>query len=151
MSDNAIYQQVILTVSMVSVLQTVFLWTGVSFGVFASLMLLNFISTSIANKTKEIGILRAVGARGSDLFKIFFSESGIITSICVVIATIVSFILSIVLNNNISQELTIGIFNFGPISIAFLIGGAVIIAVLGTLIPVIIAAKKPPVDSIRAL
>ena len=50
-----------------SVLAKVFLYIGIGFAVFASLMLSNFISTSIAYKKQEIGILRAIGARSNDV------------------------------------------------------------------------------------
>jgi ABC-type lipoprotein release transport system permease subunit len=56
-------------------------------------MLLNFISVSIANKKKDIGILRAIGARKIDVFKIFFSEAlfiGVVCSLLAIIGTFVS-------------------------------------------------------------
>jgi len=53
----------------------VFLYVGLVLAVFAALLFSNFISVSISQKKKEIGILRAIGAKGSDVFKIFFSES----------------------------------------------------------------------------
>lgn len=137
--------------TLINILKNVFLYAGIGAAVFASLMLLNFISTSIASKTKEIGILRAVGTRGSDLFKIFFSESGLLTLICLIISIVGSFVLSIVLNNEISKGIGVEMLNFGIINIGAMIIGALLIAVLGTIVPVIIAAKKPPVDSIRSL
>ena len=50
---------------------SVFVWIAVGFAVFAALLLMNFISTSINYKKREIGVLRALGARGSDIFGIF--------------------------------------------------------------------------------
>lgn len=138
-------------VSLVSILKNVFLITGIVFGVFAALMLFNFIVTSIAAKTKEIGILRAVGARGSDLFKIFFSESGLITLSCSIVALIASAIACWRLNIFFVAEIGISILNFGLLNIGMILAGAAVIAFLGTFIPVFIAALKPPVESIRTL
>lgn len=42
--------------SMVTILEQVFLWVGVTFAVFSMLLMFNFISVSIAQKKKEIGI-----------------------------------------------------------------------------------------------
>ena len=73
--------------------------------VFSGLMLLNFISTSISNKQKEIGILRAVGARGSDVFKIFFSEAAIICLICVALSIVLSGVGCYIFNEKITDNL----------------------------------------------
>ena len=128
-----------------------FLIIGIVFGVFAALMLLNFISSSITSKIKEIGILRAVGARGSDLFKIFFSESGFVSAICIVISIVASIFICRYLNTEIAGNFGFQMLNFGIINISLIIAGAVVIAFIGTFIPVLIASKKPPVESIRTL
>ena len=54
------------------------LYVGLALAVFAGFMLMNFISTSSSYKKREIGVLRAIGARGKDVFSIFFSESFVI-------------------------------------------------------------------------
>ena len=88
---SARYQSVNFIVEMINILKQVFFWVGVGFGVFAALMFLNFISVSIAGKQKDIGILRAIGARKSDVFKIFFSESLFIAGVCAILALIFTF------------------------------------------------------------
>ena len=148
---NQTYQTLSMFLSMISTLKTVFLIIGIVFAVFAALMLFNFISSSIASKTKEIGILRAVGARGSDLFKIFFSESGVIALICVIIAVIISFFVCQALNQNLAKNLNMVLLDFGFINIGLILAGAILIAIIGTFIPVLIASKKQPVESIRTL
>ena len=150
MTDN-IYENLTFILYLISTLKKVFLISGIVFGVFAALMLFNFISTSIAAKTKEIGILRAVGARGNDLFKIFFSESGLIALICSIIAIITSAIVCWRLNVMMYEEVGLSMLDFGILNIGLIFVGAIIIAVIGTFVPVILAAKKPPVESIRTL
>lgn len=149
---NSVYQSLQFMLSTVLILSQVFLYLGIGFGTFAALMLLNFISQTISAKTKDIGILRAVGARGSDLFKIFFSESGLIALICLAVAIAITIPLTIYLNGSLaSTAIAIQIFDFGLINIGIMVGGALLIALIGTIIPVAIAAKKPPVESIRTL
>lgn len=149
---NSVARTVASSLSLISILKPTFLGIGAALAVFASLMLLNYVSASITTKTKEIGILRAVGARGSDLFKIFFSESGLMSAICLVISIIASVIVVWRINEVFKSGLMkAALLNFGVLNILVIIGGAILITVLGTIIPVIIASKKQPVESIRTL
>ena len=137
--------------NMIDTLWQIFLYVGIVLAAFAMLLLFNFISVSIANKKKEIGILRAVGARSADVFKIFYSESVIITAICFVLAMIASFVVCAVLNNTIKGMIGASIFVFGPLSWLVMLGIAVVTSVIATFLPVYSAAKRKPVESIRAL
>lgn len=151
--NNPLYDMVQVANDMVDILWKVFLIAGLIFAVFAALLLFNFISMSISNKRKEIGILRAVGARGLDVFKIFFSEAGIIAGICVVLAMIGTFVVCNILNGIIMNDIGIAVtlFVFGPLSILIMVGIAALVALIATFLPVYFAARKKPVESIRAL
>ncbi len=140
------------TVDMViETLSKVFLWVGIVLAVFAALLLSNFISVSISYKKKEIGILRAVGARSLDVFKIFFSESFVITAICVVLSVIGSVACCSIINGIVASIMSATLFVFGIASFAVLLVIAFITVVVATFLPVWNAAKKKPVESIRAL
>ena len=97
------------------------------------------------------GILRAVGARSVDVFKIFFAESFVIAFICVIAASLGSYMLCKLLNQLVASEFGASLFVFGPISLVVLTGIAMITAVLATFVPVWGAARKKPVESIRAI
>ena len=152
-TQNFLFMAVTNVNDLIDNLSMIFLVVGIVLAVFSALLLFNFISMSISNKKKEIGILRAVGARGTDVFKIFLSESGIIVGICTVLALVGSFILSFVLNNILKANagLNVTLFVFGPLSILLMVGIAVVVAIISTFLPVYFAARKKPVDSIRAL
>ncbi len=135
----------------VDILSSVFLYAGIVLAIFAALLFSNFISVSISYKKKEIGILRAVGARGVDVFKIFFSESFVIAVICLALSFVGSHILCNVLNKFVASEFGASVFVFGPKSWFVMIVIAVVTAVIATFLPVWNAAKKKPVESIRAL
>ncbi len=137
--------------ALVESLSDVFLYVGIVFAAFAILLFSNFISTSISQKRREIGILRAVGARGADVFKIFFSESFVIAFICSLISIIGTSLVCSALNTSIAAEIGASIFVFGPFSMLIIIGTALLTAILATFIPVWIAARKKPVESIRAI
>ncbi len=137
--------------SVVKILSNVFLYVGIVLAVFAALLFSNFISVSISYKKREIGILRAVGARSIDVFKIFFSESFVIAGICVVFSFIGSMTVCKLLNQFIAAEFGTSLFVFGPKSWLVLAAIAMVTAVIATFLPVWNAAKKKPVDSIRSL
>ena len=151
MLSNKIFEKIYFLTDELAELKTIFLIIGCVMAAFSGLMLLNFISTSISAKQKEIGILRAVGARGSDVFKIFFSESGIICLICFVLSSIAGFIACYFLNKEMSDGLELELFEFGLINIGVIFAVALMVGLIGTLFPVVRASKRPPVESIRAL
>lgn len=151
--SNSIAGDVELVAAIVSTLSKVFFWIGLILALFSALLLFNFISVSISNKRKEIGILRAVGARGTDVFKIFFAEAGIIVGVCALLAVVGTLIVCAVLNGILASELGFGVamFVFGPLALLMMVGIALAVALIGTFLPVYLAARKKPVDSIRAL
>jgi len=124
-----------------------FFWGGVVLAIFASLLFSNFISVSIANKRREIGILRAIGAKGSDVFKIFFSESIILATVCVLLSSLGTFALSTLFNEML--DFGVSVFVFGIASLLFISLIAIITAFVSTFVPVYSAARKKPIDSIR--
>ncbi|MBQ2900808.1 MAG: ABC transporter ATP-binding protein/permease [Agathobacter sp.] len=137
--------------SMIQELSTIFLYVGIVLAVFAALLLSNFISVSISYKKQEIGILRAVGARSFDVFKIFFSESFVIAAICVAISVVASVVLCTVINGELISLINASLLVFGVTSLVVLIAVAFVTVVVATFLPVWSAAKKKPVESIRAL
>ncbi len=149
----SLYDTIVMANEYASMLSRIFLIVGITFAIFSALLLFNFISVSISSKRKEIGILRAVGARGIDVFKIFFSEAGIIVGICTVLSVIGAFGACILINNLLKSTLGFGVtlFVFGFASVGMMVGIALVIAFIATFLPVYLAARKKPVDSIRAL
>ena len=130
----------------------IFLYVGLGFAVFSALLLMNFISTSISYKKREIGVLRAVGARSSDVFKIFFSEALMIALINFVLSTAVVITGIFVANTAMHNEgITITLLNYGVRQFVLMLVISVGVALLASFLPVNRIAKKKPVESIRAL
>lgn len=135
----------------VEMFSQVFLWLGIVMAVFAILLLFNFISVSISYKKREIGILRAVGARSTDVFKIFYAESAIIAVICFALSMVACFIVCMILNATLAGQIGISAFVFGPLSWLVMLGIAAVTSLIATFLPVYGIARKKPVESIRAL
>lgn len=130
---------------------SVFVWVAVGFAVFASLLLMNFISTSINYKKREIGVLRALGARGSDIFGIFFNESTIIALINFALASIATIAACTIINSALIAKLgmEIALLNVGIRQVALILAVSWGAAFLASLIPSLKISKKKPIDAIN--
>ena len=149
--QNAVTYELDTINSILKVLSKVFLYIGIGFAVFASLMLANFIGTSISHKKQEIGILRAIGSRSNDVFRIFFSESFIIAMINFLLSAVGVFIATTVINVTIRKQLgvLITVLNFGPRQVFLLFVVSLFVATLASFLPVKKIASKKPIDAIR--
>lgn len=136
----------------ISTLTTTFLYIGIGFAVFAALLLMNYISTSINYKKREIGILRALGARGSDVFGIFFNESFIVAFINFVLATVATFVAAFFINKVLINDLGIDlvILTVGIRQILLIALVSVAVAFIASLLPVAKISSKKPIDAIRS-
>lgn len=137
--------------SIIDVMTSVFTYVAIAFAVFAALMLMNFISTSIAYKKREIGVLRALGARGSDIFGIFFNESTVIALINFALAAIATIVACNVINVAIITKLgyQIALLNVSIRQIALILAISWGSAFLASLIPTLKISKKKPIDAIN--
>ena len=128
----------------------IFLYIGIGFAVFSALMLMNFISVSISYKRREIGILRAVGARSSDVFKIFFSEAFLIALINCVLSIAATVAATIFFNNLVRGEgLNVTLLHFGIRQVVLMLVISVFVAAVASFLPVWNIARRKPVDAIK--
>lgn len=137
--------------NMIEMFSKIFLYVGIAMAAFSAMLLSNFIAVSIANKKREIGILRAVGAKSSDVFSIFFNESFIIAMINFALALAAAIAAVIVLNNTFSSQLglSITLLIFGIRQIALMFVLSIAVALIASFLPVYSIAKKQPIDSIQ--
>lgn len=149
--SNVVSYELNITDEILDALGKVFLFVGIFFAIFAIIMLSNFIATSINYKKQDIGILRAIGSRSNDVFRIFLSESTIIAAINFVLATIGTVAISLVINAAMRNKvgLNITLLTFGIRQVGLLLVICLGIAYLATLLPVKKIASKKPIDAIR--
>ena len=106
---------------------------------------------SVMERTKEIGILRALGASKGNISQVFNAETFIIGCCSGLLGVIISFLALFPINAVIERVTEIQDLNAQlPILAAImLIGISVLITILGGLIPSRKAAKKDPVVALR--
>jgi len=134
-------------------IMNIFLAAGIGLALFAALMLSNFISASINGKEKDIGILRAVGARGSDIFKIFITEALIVTLCCFALASAATVGVCAIVNSFVisSGVMKLSLFIFTLPDAVMIFAVAIVSAFAATILPVKRTVEKKPVEAIRCL
>lgn len=106
---------------------------------------------SVIERTKEIGILKSLGARKKDITRVFKAESSIIGFFAGVIGVIIAIILCIPTNSiltNVMSTLS-GVMKPSLIYSIMLIVISVLLTYISALIPARIASKKNAVDALR--
>ena len=106
---------------------------------------------SVLERTKEIGILRAIGARKKDISRVFNAETFITGLISGVLGIIITIILNIPINIIIKNLSGISnVSSLPPLAAIILIAISVFLTVVAGLIPSSYASKKDPVVSLRS-
>lgn len=106
--------------------------------------------TSVLERTKEIGILRALGARKKDIRRVFNAEVFIIGFSSGLLGILIARILIFPINNVIYKLSDLaGVAKLNPVHAAILILISVILTLIGGMIPARIASKKDPVIALR--
>lgn len=106
---------------------------------------------SVLERTKEIGVLRALGARKKDITRVFNAETFIIGvfsgTLGIVIARLLIFPINSVIKNATDLK---NVAQLDPLHAISLILISLILTVLGGTIPARMAAKKDPVEALRS-
>ncbi len=111
---------------------------------------------SVLERTKEIGILRAMGASKKDISRVFKAETGIIGLCSGLVGIGTTVLLTIPINiivDALTKDTSTRVSNIASLPV----GGAVILVIIsvvltliGGLIPSKLAAKKDPVEALRS-
>lgn len=112
--------------------------------------IINTMTTSVLERRKEIGIMKAIGAKNSDIFIQFLIEAGLLGLVGGIMGVLVGVFLGYfgtVLINNFIGASTRPEINFTLIFFS-LVGGFLIGAISG-IVPAMRAAKQNPVEALR--
>lgn len=108
---------------------------------------------SVLERTKEIGVLRALGARKKDVARLFQAETFIIGLFAGLIGVFVAYAinipLNIILQHSFPEQNLGNIANLTPLIALVLVAINVSLTMLSGLLPSSIAARKNPVEALR--
>ena len=118
--------------------------------VVSSIMIGIITYVSVVERTKEIGILRSIGARKKDISRVFIAEAMIIGFTAGIIGVIGTLVIIIPINIIIERAIEVPGFGALPgIEALGLIAVSVLLTYIAGLIPSRIAAGKDPVVALR--
>ena len=107
---------------------------------------------SVYERTKEIGILRAIGASKRNISNIFNAETFIVGLLSGIFGIVITYLAIPIINLVLHQFIgDIPLYaELQPISAIILIGLSVVLTLIGGLIPAKAASKKDPVEALRS-
>lgn len=109
---------------------------------------------SVIERTKEIGVLRSIGARKKDISRVFNAETLLIGFVAGVLGVAISFILtfpvSAIIKGLASGMVTTNLAVLNPFAGLILIGVSMLLTLVAGSIPSHMAAKKDPVVALRS-
>lgn len=122
--------------------------SGISLFV-SAIMILVVLHISVVERTKEIGVLKAIGARRKDIKRIFVSEAFLIGLCSGIIGVVISSLLSVAANVLSNKMFDVSIIIPKPHYLLFGVLASISISMLAGILPASKAAKLDPVDSLR--
>ena len=107
---------------------------------------------SVLERTKEIGILRAIGASKKDISRVFNAETLIVGFVAGALGIGITLLLVILINIILHKVTGIEILNASvpPVAAVILVFISMFLTLVAGLVPSRIAAKKDPVEALRS-
>ena len=132
-------------------LTPIFKWIGIVFAAFSAVLFSVFIANSVIYKKQEIGVLRALGARSLDVYRIFLSETGVIAVFNGLVATGLLYALASWINKSLQGDYlyNLVLLHFGLRQVLLIFGLSIGIAIIATFVPIWGIARRKPIDVIR--
>ncbi|OGI15701.1 hypothetical protein A3K63_04715 [Candidatus Micrarchaeota archaeon RBG_16_49_10] len=122
--------------------------------VVGSIGIMNTMFTSVLEKTKEIGVLKAIGATNRDILAIFLMNAGIIGLIGGIFGVVLGVVSSSFIVQMIGMDESVGRFRLSsayvdPKMVLGVFAISILVGLLAGAIPAYRASKLKPVDALR--
>lgn len=132
--------------------QLVFVGVAMISLVVGGIGIMNTMYTSVLERTKQIGVMKAVGARDSQILTIFLVESGVYGLVGGLVGALSGFGLAKMMELGIQQKggsLFTLVVPFNPWLILSVLSFSFVVGVLSGILPARQASKMNPVDALR--
>lgn len=104
---------------------------------------------SVLERTKEIGILRAIGASKKDVSRVFNAETMIIGLVSGTLGILITLILNVFINIILKHLVGLSVASLPMIGAFALVIISITLTLIAGLIPSSVASKKDPVEALR--
>ncbi len=129
---------------------TIFSYVGLFILLIAGLNFTNLSTARSANRAKEVGLRKVVGAQKAQLIGQFLGESLLVTLLSLGLAMITARVIIPPINNLTGLTLR---FNelFSPLVLSFLVGGAVLVGLAAGIYPALVLSAFRPVATLKGM
>lgn len=115
----------------------------------SAMMILVVLYMSVTERTKEIGVMKSIGARRKDIKRIFTSESFLIGVLSGILGILFNLVLTIIVWITLNHTIGLAPISYRWWYFAVAMGVSIVISILSGLYPASKAAKLDPVESLR--
>lgn len=134
---------------MVDLMTTVLIAVASISLIVSCIMIAIITGNSVVERTREIGILRSLGARKKDISRVFDAETAIIGLFSGVLGIAIAYALVPLVNLLLSNSVGMALLALNPLHAALLVVLSLGLTVLSGLVPSQMAARKNVVDALR--
>ena len=132
-------------ISMIGFILAVLLASVASISLFVgSIGIMNMMLTSVTERTREIGIRKAIGAPNKSILFQFLIESTLISAMGSFLGMIIGIIIAIIAGHVLEKHVPISI-----LTIVVSIFSAIFVGIVSGIVPAIKATKLNPIDALR--
>ena len=134
---------------MVDLMTTVLIAVASISLIVSCIMIAIITGNSVVERTREIGILRSLGARKKDISRVFDAETAIIGLFSGVLGIAIAYALVPLVNLLLANSVGMSLLALNPLHAALLVVLSLGLTVLSGLVPSQMAARKNVVDALR--